>query len=127
MNDEINSAEVTVYDKIRFGTRVRAKRTSLQKSQEWLAEELGTSVETVKNIENAKRGTSIEKLILLAKALETTPDFLLGYGETNDIQSGPTSENFKTLVDYLKHCSPEEIEAVDQFAVLLVNTLRNKK
>ena len=122
----MNEEKVTAFDKVNFGERVRTRRNLLGMSQEDLAEALDVSVETVKNIENAKRGTSIGKLILLAKILKTTPDFLLGYGEESEV-SGPAADRFKGLVDYLGHCSPAEIEELEPFIVMFVKAMRRKK
>ena len=127
MNVERNSAEVTVFDKVSFGERVRGRRNLLGMSQEDLAEALDVSAETVKNIENAKRGTSIEKLIELAKILQTTPDYLLGTGGSSESQTGPAAGRLKGLVDYLHHCSPAEIEELEQFIVMFVKAMRRKR
>ena len=40
MNEEKNLAEVTAFDKVNFGERVRIRRTLLQMTQEELAETL---------------------------------------------------------------------------------------
>jgi len=126
MNEEKNLAEVTAFDKTNFGERVRIRRTLLQMTQEELAEKLEVSVETVKNIENAKRGTSIEKLIALAGILQTTPDYLLGFNVSAP-SAGPAADKLEGLLNYLRHCSPAEIEELEPFIVMLVNTMRKRK
>ena len=69
-----------------IGDRIRKKREELGMSQEELAKKIGyRSRSSINKIENDGRGLPQSKILLIAKALETTPDFLLGWDddETN--------------------------------------------
>ena len=66
---EIDYAEV--------GSRIKHRRKELGMSQEKLAELIDVSVPHMSNIENGKTKFSLQVLIDLANALNTTPDVLL--------------------------------------------------
>ena len=59
--------------------RIRAHlRKARQLSQKQLGEEVGLSHKAISTIESGTRGTTIEKLVLLAKYFRVSTDYLLG-------------------------------------------------
>ena len=62
---------------IALGKRIREQRKKLKMSQNTLAELIDCEPTFVSYIENGKRGMSLETLINVANALETTADELL--------------------------------------------------
>ena len=61
-----------------FATRVKELRKQKRHSQTELGEVLGLTHKSISTIESGVRGTTIEKLILLAKFFEVSTDYLLG-------------------------------------------------
>ncbi len=61
-----------------FATRVKELRKQKRLSQTELGEVLGLTHKSISTIESGVRGTTIEKLILLAKFFEVSTDYLLG-------------------------------------------------
>ena len=65
-----------------IGDRIRKRREELGMSQEELAKKIGyKSRSSINKIENDGRGLPQSKILLIAKSLETTPDFLLGWND----------------------------------------------
>ena len=61
-----------------FAFRVKKLRKARKLSQQGLAEVLGLTQTAISGIESGLRGTTIEKLILLAQFFEVSTDYLLG-------------------------------------------------
>ena len=61
-----------------FATRVKELRKQKRLSQTELGEVLGLTHKSISTIESGVRGTTIEKLILLAKFSNVSTDYLLG-------------------------------------------------
>ena len=61
-----------------FATRVKELRKQKRLSQTELGEVLGLTHKSISTIESGVRGTTIEKLILLAKFFNVSTDYLLG-------------------------------------------------
>ncbi len=61
-----------------FAIRVKELRKQKRLSQTELGEVLGLTHKSISTIESGVRGTTIEKLILLAKFFEVSTDYLLG-------------------------------------------------
>jgi len=61
-----------------FAQRVRELRKQRNLSQKELGEALGLTQKAISTIESGNRVTTIEKLILLAKFLDVSADYLLG-------------------------------------------------
>ena len=58
--------------------RVRALRKAMNLNQQELGEALGLSQKSISTIESGSRGTTIEKLVLLAEFFHVSTDYLLG-------------------------------------------------
>ncbi|MGH1377092.1 MAG: helix-turn-helix domain-containing protein [Alphaproteobacteria bacterium] len=74
-----------------IGDRIREKRKLKDWTLEYLAEKISSSKSYVWEIENNKKSISAEKLMNIAKALETTTDYLLG-GSDFIMQENANSE-----------------------------------
>ena len=61
-----------------FGKRLRELRNSLSISQMQLANALGMTQNSIAMMERGYRGTTIEKVVLLAKYFHVSADYLLG-------------------------------------------------
>ena len=61
-----------------FENRVKELRKQKRLSQTELGEVLGLTHKSISTIESGVRGTTIEKLILLAKFFDVSTDYLLG-------------------------------------------------
>ena len=61
-----------------FAHRVKEERKKRRMSQTELGEILGLTHKSISTIESGLRGTTIEKLILLAKFFDVSTDYLLG-------------------------------------------------
>lgn len=63
-----------------IGERIKRRREELGLSQSELARKVGyTSRSTINKIEKDGRGISQDKIVAIAKALRTTPSYLMGW------------------------------------------------
>ena len=63
-----------------IGNRIKMRREELGMSQSELARKVGyTSRTTINKIERDGRGISQDKIVAIAKALKTTPSYLMGW------------------------------------------------
>jgi len=83
---------------IEMGKRIHEKRKSLRLSQEELAERVEISKQTVSRAENGQRELGAMSVARLAKALETSADYLLG-GEHTDTDVLILQDKIKNLDD----------------------------
>lgn len=60
-----------------IGDRIRERRKFLKLSQENLANEIGVSVSFISDIENGRRKMSLETMIKISIALDTSLDYLV--------------------------------------------------
>lgn len=88
--------------------RLRAVRNSAGRTQEWLAESIGLSVEMVSRIERGRTLPSVETLIRLCTALSCTPNDLLLPEVSGDRRD--------ELIARLRLASPAAIERVTYIA-----------
>ena len=61
-----------------FGQRIYELRKQKQLNQKQLGEAVGLSHEAISTIESGTRGTTIDKLVLLARFFHVSTDYLLG-------------------------------------------------
>lgn len=64
-------------DYLSIGDRIRERRRFLKLSQENLANEVGVSSSFISDIENGRRKMSLETIIKIAIALDTSLDYLV--------------------------------------------------
>jgi transcriptional regulator with XRE-family HTH domain len=69
-----------------YGKRIKARRTELGMTQEELAKKIGyTSRSSINKIELDGRGLPQTKIVAIAKALNTTPAYIMGWEDEIDI------------------------------------------
>ena len=61
-----------------FGERLRQIRTQKGESREALVQAIGVSVSQISEMENGRKGTTLEKLVLLCRHYQVSADYLLG-------------------------------------------------
>lgn len=72
-----------------IGDRIKRRREELGLSQEELAKKVGyKSRSSVNKIEIDGRGLPQSKIVMFAKALETTPAYLMGWDTVSDEDIG---------------------------------------
>lgn len=62
-----------------LGDNIRIERIKANKTMEKLAEDANVSIQTIKDIEHAKRACQVDTLVSIASALHLSPDYLLGF------------------------------------------------
>ena len=67
-----------------LGQRIRAQRIRLGMTQEELAEALYVEKSIISYYENDKKEMRASGLAEIAKVLQTTPNYLLGFADSND-------------------------------------------
>lgn len=98
-------------NKIRFGERVKARREELGLSQAELSRRVGyTSRSTIGKIEIGESDVSRDKIIALANALQTTPEYLIGWDEKS------TKINTQTIGDRIRERREELDISVSELA-----------
>ena len=61
-----------------FGERLREIRTRQGETREALGQAIGVSVSQISEMENGRKGTTLEKLVLLCRHYHVSADYLLG-------------------------------------------------
>ena len=109
-----------------IGNRIKSRREELGMSQEELAKKVGyKSRSSVNKIETDGRGLPQNKIVLFAKALQTTPAYLMGWIDIAE-ENKPTKEELnlfrKNTYEYLVI---KEMEKMNQKGkVKLLDTAR---
>ena len=93
-----------VYDKVAVGLRLREFRMKKKLTQEKLAEYSNLMHQTYVDIEHGKNGMSIQSLMDICLALETTPDEVLMGGVVTQIDQ---EERKRLSVMVSADCPPE--------------------
>lgn len=76
---------------IMIGQRIKSARKLRQRSQKWLAEEVGVTQSSVSEWETGKSGLTVENLSALAKVLDVNFEWLAtGRGEMDSLSDGAT-------------------------------------
>lgn len=103
------------------GERIKARRIELGMSQAELAEKVGYKEKaTISKIESDGRSLRQSKIILFAKALETTPLYLLtgdGDKESPDAQY----EKYSEFIDYIKEMTEAEQNELKRFMQFIID------
>ena len=99
------------------GDRIKKRRLELNMTQEELAKKLGYKTRgSVTKIESGYQNLTQPKIVAMAKALETTTDYLMGWGVT--IKSN--SNNYENAINAVLRLDTEEIESIITFAESLI-------
>lgn len=75
-----------------FGERLRELRQARSVSQMQLAAALGLTQNSIGMMERGQRGTTIEKVVLLAEYFHVSTDYLLGVTDDPAWRGGPPEE-----------------------------------
>ena len=102
-----------------IGKRVCDSRKKLGITQEKLSEMVDLSPAHISHIESGKTKVSLESLVNIANALNTTTDSLL-----YDNLTISTSSYDKELRDMLEHCSVREKQTVYAAVENLINAMK---
>ena len=97
----------------KVGKRIKTIRESKNMTQEDFAEITGLSNNYISNIECARSKPSIDTLVKICNASETTPDYIL-------LDSVYASKELlmDEIAIKLKKCSPEDIVFISEFITL---------
>lgn len=88
-------------NKIQFGLRVRTRREEIGMTQAQLALMSGyTSRSTIAKIESGNSDVARDKIIKIAQALNTSPEYLMGWSEKNEQKT--ICSNVHQLTPYVK-------------------------
>lgn len=107
-----------------IGDRIKTRREALGMSQEELAKKVGyKSRSSVNKIEIDGRGLPQNKIVLFAKALETTPAYLMGWEEMNvndgDIGNAFANNNLFKIINNISAFSSQERKHFTNYLQLL--------
>lgn len=95
------------------GEMIRQRRLELHMSQEELAKKTGYSDKTaISKIESSKRDLSQTKIMTFAKALRTSPLYLLGYTEDPTPHLGLSTQSTRLLIDRFESASEDTQRAI---------------
>lgn len=104
-----------------IGQRMKAQRKALKISADELAARLGKDRSTIYRYEKGEiENVPLELLEPIAAALETTPQYLLGWNETVEEKEKPTvnddglSENQRKLIEFAKTVPEDKAEMILQ-------------
>ncbi|MCL2216924.1 MAG: helix-turn-helix domain-containing protein [Defluviitaleaceae bacterium] len=109
-------------DYISLGSKIRARRQELKLTQEKLAEKANITTSFLGHIERAERKLSVETLIAIANALNTSVDYLLCdslLASGNDTMLGSIKESFANQSPVVKTAAVELVKN------LLANMVRS--
>lgn len=104
--------------KLEIGERIRLRRAELGMSQSELAKAVGMSHQTsISKIEIGERGVPLKYIKLIATALKTTPEYLLG--DTNDPE--------EVLVpQFVRQNGDGKLDEISAFGILLSEENRKR-
>ena len=102
--------------------RIRARREELGMSQEELALKLGyKNRSSINKIEKSAQKLTQTKIMAVAKALETTPEYIMGWGEEetapNDYHT--EDERLSFIIDVFSKSNENEKALILQYFELL--------
>lgn len=105
-----------------IGLRVREKRQNKKISQSDLANRIGVSNPHISNIERGKTKVSLQTLVDIANALETTLDELVC-----DNVSEAKGIIVKDLSEEIETCTAEEVRIVFNVVKTLIQSLKMRR
>ncbi|MBW7932346.1 MAG: helix-turn-helix domain-containing protein [Gemmatimonadaceae bacterium] len=98
--------------------RIKLLRERQRMNQAQLAQKSGLTPAAISQIEAGERVPAFKTILALAKALETTPDDLIGF---DTAQVDPSLRELSGLFRDLKEISPDDLEKVKSFAKYLLS------
>ena len=107
-----------------IGDRIKNRRKFLQMSAEELAKRIGKDRSTVFRYEKGDiENLPLDILEPIAKALETTPQYLMGWdNEEQPTTNGELSEKKKKIIERVKLMNDAELDRLDKILSLVENT-----
>ena len=119
---------------LKVGERIRIKREQLDMTQDELAQLTGyKSRSSINKIEKGGNDLPQSKIVAFAKALKTTPSYLMGWEDESaelEIQTGNKSEVQldHSYLSFAKEAQDEGIDPDDiRLAIETIKAMRNKK
>ena len=92
-----------------IGRRIARRRKKLKLTQEFLAELVGVTPQYISHIERARSIPSIEVIMCLAIALDTTPDeFLVGTARYEN-------QRWRSISERLRGMSDGQLDMIENF------------
>ena len=90
------------FNQVEFGQRIKEERNRLGLTQEELAEQLNIGPVHVYNIENGRKGCSIDLLLDFAELFEVSTDYLLtGRKNADEVMKGRLQGTIDDLKEIL--------------------------
>lgn len=91
-----------------FGARIRQRLKEIDQTQRWLAQRTGIPEQTISNLINGRFDGSgnINQVVPMAKAMDTTCDFLFGITNRSEKPIYPSAKVRKlaTVAELLPNC-----------------------
>lgn len=101
-----------------LGDRIRIKREQARLTQEELAIKTGTKKQTISKYENGIiTDIPLSKLDTIAKVLNTTPIYLLGWEDS----SIKTSSEQQKLINLIMQMSSDEVEKMNDYLTFILS------
>lgn len=101
-----------------LGKRIAKRRKVLNLTQEDVAEATGLSNNFISNIENSYSIPSIDSLLKICEAIDTTPDYLLlgsvSYSDAEEELRGKINER-------LKLCNQKKLRLIERFVTWVID------
>lgn len=105
-------------DKHKMGLQVKKARKMKNLTVEVLSAQIGLQSKSLSQIESGRRGTSIDKLIQLCNALETSPEFILAQQLNPNLTKLGTK--YQALFDKIQLMSSTDLRRLDGFVDTLI-------
>ena len=113
-----------------IGDRIKQRRMELGMSQEELAHKLGyKSRSSINKIELGGQNLTQKKIKKIADALDTTPDYIMGWDEHVKFHVTYTDEYYdllKELFDFVDKADEKSIENLIDYMKFLIMKLKNE-
>lgn len=110
-----------------IGDRIRLRREELQLSQEELAKRCGyTSRSTIYAIEKNCNKLRQDKILIFAKALDTTPAYIMGWTEEQSEAIDTAMEDARLVAKY-RALPPEDRAIIDNLLDSLYAKAQTRK
>lgn len=106
-------------DNKRLGEKIRAVRRKRGLTQNTLAEAISCSVQFLSNIENGKKGVSLDTFLSIANALHVSTDALL----MDSLENINIATNHE-LVEVISDCSEYELHIIIDVIIATKKSLR---
>ena len=81
-----------------FGDNLRNRRKELGLTQEEIGKRIGCGKSTVNRYENGEINVPYDRILAAAKALETTPAYLMGWADDDPVDSESLKDDERILL-----------------------------